>query len=36
LGWPPGIGKDKKDAQDVAEAWVKNNKAIVEEWLKGI
>lgn len=34
--WIMAIGRDKKDPQDVAEAWVKANGAKVDAWLKGI
>ena len=30
------IGRDKKDPQDVAEAWIAANKAKVDAWLAGI
>ncbi len=32
--WILAIGRDKKDPQDVAEAWVKANKATVDTWVK--
>jgi glycine betaine/proline transport system substrate-binding protein len=35
-GWIMAIGRDKKDPQDVAEAWVAANKAKVDAWLAGI
>ncbi len=35
-GWIMAIGRDKKDPQDVAEAWLKANSAKVDGWLKGI
>lgn len=35
-GWLLEIGRDKKDAQDVAETWVKANKPIVAEWLRDV
>lgn len=35
-GWIMAIGRDKKDPQDVAEAWIAANKAKVDAWLAGI
>ena len=34
--WIMAIGRDKKDPQDVAEAWIEANKAKVDAWLAGI
>ena len=34
--WILQIARDKMDPQDVAEAWVKSNKAVVDEWLNGM
>ncbi|MEP1207641.1 MAG: glycine betaine ABC transporter substrate-binding protein [Rhizobiaceae bacterium] len=33
-GWILKIGRDKMDAQDVAEEWVKNNMETVNKWIK--
>ena len=35
-GWIMAIGRDKKDPQDVAEAWVEANKAKVDGWVAGL
>ncbi|MGI9424750.1 MAG: glycine betaine ABC transporter substrate-binding protein, partial [Hyphomicrobiaceae bacterium] len=32
-GWILQIGRDKLDPQDVAESWVKENKATVDKWI---
>jgi glycine betaine/proline transport system substrate-binding protein len=34
--WIGLIARDQKDAQDMAEEWVLQNKEIVDEWIKGI
>ena len=34
--WLLKIGRDKQDPQDVAEAWVEENAAVVDRWVAGI